>query len=374
MPRQPVVRMLGTRGVPAAHGGFETAVDNISRHLVTHGWRVVVYCQVAGVPGRRLGGPVTEDVWRGVERVLVPALGDGVASTVRFDVRATRHAARERDLCVTFGYNTALLNVWQRLHRQPLLFNMDGIEWKRERWGPAKRAAFYAQERVACRIADHLIADHPVIADHLATRTRRDRISTIAYGAPVITEAPVGPVEDVGLTPGGFSTVICRPVAENNLLEIVTAFSRRRRDHVLVVLGDLDPADPYHARVRDAAGPEVLLAGAVYDPTAIGALRFHSRLYVHGHTVGGTNPSLVEALGAGNPVLAHDNPYNRWVAGPEQRYFRTADDLADHLDALLDDPDGLARMGRAARDRHAAEFTWDVVAGQYEQLLRRFVP
>ena len=371
---QPVVRMLGTRGVPAAHGGFETAADHISRYLVGRGWRVVVYCQVAGDPGAPAGGPIVEDVWQGVERVLVPAVGDGTAATARFDLRATRHAARhDDDLCLTFGYNTAGFNVLQRLRRQPLVFNMDGVEWKRERWGWSKRAAFYVNERLACLLADHLIADHPVIADHLATRTRRSRISTIAYGAPTVTEAPEQPVKELGLQPGEYSTVICRPVPENNLLEIVSAFSRRRRDHRLVVLGTLDPADPYHARVMAAAGAEVVLPGAVYEPDRINALRFHSRLYVHGHTVGGTNPSLVEALGAGNPVLAHDNPYNRWVAGPGQRYFTGTGDLAAALDELIDDRAGLGRMAQAARERHRAEFTWDVIADRYEQLLRPFL-
>ena len=374
MTSPPVVRMLGTRGVPAAHGGFETAADHISRYLVSHGWRVFVYCQTAGDPAQRAGGPITEDVWEGVDRVLVPAVGDGVASTARFDLRAARHAGRHRDLCLTFGYNTAGFNAWQRLRRQPLVFNMDGIEWKRERWGAGKRTAFYVNERLACLLGHHLIADHPVIADHLATRTSRSRITTIAYGAPTVTEAPEESVRSLDLVPGAYSTVICRPVAENNLLEIVTAFSRRRREHTLAVLGHFDRSDPYHARVLDAAGPEVRFPGVVYEPAAINALRFHSRVYVHGHTVGGTNPSLVEALGAGNPVIAHDNPYNRWVAGADQRYFRSTADLADVFDEVLDDPETLARMSASARSRHQAEFTWDVIAAQYEALLRRFLP
>ena len=99
------------------------------------------------------------------------------------------------------------------------------------------------------------------------------------------------------------------------------------------------------------------------------ALRFHSLAYLHGHTVGGTNPSLVEAMGAGNPVIAHDNPYNRWVAGDAARYFRTATEVDAVISELTGDARIVARMSAAGRARHAAEFTWEHVAGQYEQLL-----
>jgi glycosyltransferase involved in cell wall biosynthesis len=251
---------------------------------------------------------------------------------------------------------------------------MDGIEWKRERWGMPKRAAFYLNERIACMVGDHLIADHPVIADHLATRTRATRITTIAYGAPAVVTAPEEPVRALGLHPGGYSTVICRPEAENSLLEIVTAFSQRTREHKLVVLGEFDETDAYHRRVMDAASPEVVFPGVVYDPASLSSLRLHSRLYVHGHTVGGTNPSLVEALGAGNPVVAHDNPYNRWVAGPEQRYFTSTADLADIFDDLLADARALQQMASCARARHAEAFTWPIIAARYEDLLTRYLP
>ncbi len=122
--------------------------------------------------------------------------------------------------------------------------------------------------------------------------------------------------------------MICRPIPENSVLEIVAAWSTRRRGIPLVVLGTFDAADPYHACVLDAAGDEVRFLGAIYDPETVSALRFHGRVYLHGHTVGGTNPSLVEAMAAGNAVIAQDNGYNRFVAGEGNRYFTDAGDLA----------------------------------------------
>ena len=111
-------------------------------------------------------------------------------------------------------------------------------------------------------------------------------------------------------------TLIARSIPENSILELVTGFSARRRNHKLVVLGMYEPdVDPYHRQVLDAASDEVVFLGPLYDKASVQALRYHSSAYLHGHTVGGTNPSLIEAMAAGNPVIAHDNPYNRWVAG-----------------------------------------------------------
>jgi glycosyltransferase involved in cell wall biosynthesis len=117
----------------------------------------------------------------------------------------------------------------------------------------------------------------------------------------------------------------------------------------------------------------VRFVGAIYDPAEVAALRFHGAGYLHGHTVGGTNPSLVEAMAAGNPVIAHNNEYNRWVADAGARYFTTAHDADDRITELLADDALRAEMGRASRDRHAREFTWEHVAGQYRTLLERYL-
>lgn len=360
--------MLGTHGVPAAYGGFETAVEQVARYLVKRDWRVIVYTQVYG------RGPITTDQWEGIERVNVPTTLPSWRGTSWFDWLATRHAARFDDLCIVFGYNTAVFNLRQFFSKTPLVFNMDGIEWSRARWGLPQKAILYVNERIADVIGDHLIADHPQIEKYLHTRAPAERITRIAYGAPSITEAPTTPVTELGLTPGRFLTLICRPVPENSILELVQGFSDKKRGYQLVIVGDYDATnDAYHRQVRSAASDEVVFAGSIYEPDRVASLRFHSAMYLHGHTVGGTNPSLVEALGAGNAILAHDNPYNRWTAG-DQAYFTSADDVSAQLDELLEDSDKRDHLARNARQRHAAEFTWDHVAGQYEDLLLTYLP
>ncbi|MBI5161941.1 MAG: DUF1972 domain-containing protein [Micrococcales bacterium] len=360
----PTVRILGTHGVPAAYGGFETAAERVARHLVARGWRVIVYCQALGT------GSPTADEWEGIERITIPVSRDGWLGTTTFDWRSIRHAIREPDLCLTFGYNTAVFNVLQRLCGIPNVINMDGIEWSRARWGLIRQWILFVNERIGARVGTALIADHPDIATYLRRRAPASKISTITYGADTVEAAPTAPLVPHGLTPGRYLTLICRPIPENSILELVRGFSSEPRGVRLVVLGDYRPTeDRYHRAVLDAASDEVDFIGSVYDPDVLRSLRFHSLAYLHGHTVGGTNPSLVEALGAGNAVIAHDNSYNRWVAGEAAIYFRDEGGARDAISAALGDSGLRRRLAAAARRRHLEEFTWEHVAGQYEELL-----
>ena len=364
----PLLRILGTRGVPAAHGGFETFAERLALHLAAQGWRVVVYCQEEG------RAPLREDVWQGVERVHIAVPGSGSRSTIDFDWRATCHAAARGGLCLTLGYNTALFCAWLRLRGVPNLINMDGIEWSRAKWGPAAKGWFWLNDWAGCLLGNHLVADHPAIARHLQTRVRGSKITTIAYGADAIGAVDDGPVRALGLQPGRYLTLIARAEPENSILEVVQAFSRRPRGLQLAVLGHYKPNMPYQARVQAVAGPEVVFLGAIYDKPVVQALRAHCAAYVHGHQVGGTNPSLVEALGAGNAVIAHDNRFNRWVAGTGAAYFDGADEFAAVIDRLIAEPESLAKMRAASATRFAENFTWPTILGNYEALLRDWLP
>lgn len=361
--------ILGIRGVPAAHGGFETFAERLALYLVNQGWQVTVYCQEVG------RGAVTESEWRGVRRIHVPVRGDGALGTIVFDWKGARHACRQPALCLTLGYNTALFNLWQRFSGQINLFNMDGLEWQRDKWSTPARAWLWLNERAGCLLGHHLIADHPRIKDHLATRVDDQKITMIPYGADELVEVDMASLAELGLEPNGFSVVIARPEPENSILEMVGAFSARKRQHKLVVLGRFEPdLNPFHRRVMAAASSEVLFPGAIYEASVVQALRFHSRFYLHGHRVGGTNPSLVEAMGAGNPVIAHDNPFNRWVIGEGAAYFTDEASCGALFDNLLEDEQARLRMKTASRQRFQNHFTWPKVLAEYEALLTHWLP
>ncbi len=363
------LRILGTRGVPAAHGGFETFAENLAHYLVARGWRVTVYCQVDGE------GTVTEDQWQGIDRVHIPIAIDGPKGTMAFDWQSIRHAARSKDLCLTLGYNTAVFCAWLKLRGVPNLINMDGIEWKRQKWGTAAKTWFYLNEIAGCWLGEHLIADHPGIKQHLERVVAGKKITMIPYGADAVRDTDVTPLAKYDLQADRYGIVIARPEPENSILEVVQAYSNKPRAMPLVVLGNYTPEkNAYHKAVLDAASKDVIFVGAIYDKATVNSLREHSRFYVHGHQVGGTNPSLVEALGAGSPVLAHDNPFNRWVAADSAVYFNGREACAEMLDKLIGDDALISQLRTNARADHQRRFTWQQILAEYENLLLNWLP
>jgi glycosyltransferase involved in cell wall biosynthesis len=358
-------RILGIRGVPAAHGGFETFAEELCRHLVANDWRPVVYCQEEG------SGAPWRDEWNGVERIHIPVAQAGPLGTIIFDWKCMRDAAQAGDPCLVLGYNTAMFVGLLRLRGVPNVINMDGIEWARAKWGPIAKLWFWLNDWAGCWLGGHLIADHPEIKRHLSTRTSDKRITMIPYGAHPILNADSTPLDTYGLRSRCFLTVIARAEPENSLLEIVEGFSRIHRGVKLVVLGNYDATHPYQRRVLEAASDEVIFLGAIYDSSIVQALRWHSLAYVHGHQVGGTNPSLVEALGAGNAIFAHDNRFNRWVAGDGAKYFSDGSSFSALLDDILEDEVAMDLLRTRSRARFESNFKWPDVLNDYQSLLAR---
>lgn len=356
------LNIMGTRGVPARHSGYETFAAALAPYLVERGWGVTVYCQAD------TGEDGLVDHWRGVERVHFVPRSAGTLGTMEFDARTVRHVLSRPGIDLVLGYNTACFNIVQRLWGRKVAMNMDGIEWIRAKWSLPAKAWFWINEIIGGNIVNLPIADHPEMARHLRPRTFRD-ITMIPYGADAVTDQPVAPLAPYGLEPGRYLLKICRSVPENSILEIIRAFSREPRGVTLVIVGPYHDDNAYHRACREAASDEVLFPGAIFEEGITQAMRYHARAYLHGHTVGGTNPSLCEALGAGCAVVAHDNRFNRWVAGRGQFYFAGEDACDAAIRAVLGDDAAHAEAKAAARRRHAEAFTWERVLGEYERAL-----
>ena len=356
--------ILGMRGIPANHGGFETFAERYALFLAERGWKVSVYCQEEV---ETITQAVRTDTWRGIERIFVQTRFEGGYGALDFDLKCVFDALKRPGVCLVLGYNGAAFLPVLRLAGRKILTNMDGIEWKRPKWSLPIRAWFYVNEWIAAWTSQRLVADHPAIADHLATRRSRKAAVVIPYGGDPVNRASTAPIEKLGLEPQRYMISIARIEPDNNIATLVRAFSAKRRGIKLVVLGQLDDKIPYHAQVRAAASDEVIFPGGIYDPGVVRALRRHARAYLHGHTVGGTNPSLVEALWAGNAVIAHDNAYNRWTAGAAALTFADETGCEAAISRLIADEVLVARLGAAARLRAAEAFNWRDVLLAYER-------
>lgn len=359
------VMIVGTRGVPAKHGGFETFAEDLSLFLASRGHHVTVYCQTNRTAGR------AEDVWSQVHRVVIPS-GNHPLGTIAYDWATTMHSSRRKGVVLTLGYNTAVFSLMYRVRSLPNLMNMDGIEWKRAKWSIPQRAWLWFNEWAGARFANHLVADHPEIAQHLRRHTPAEKITVIPYGADAVTTAPTEFLAGYGLKSKRYYLLIARPEPENSILEIVRAFSADPVGDPLIVLGSYSgKGNGYRQQVLDSAGPRVHFVGAIYDREVVRALRFHAKAYIHGHRVGGTNPSLVESLAAGNAIIAQDNRFTRWVAGEGAKFFKDTQDLKEILSFLEQNPAELSKMEEASRQRHRDEFEREKVLLAYEELLLR---
>lgn len=340
------------------HGGFETFAERLALYMHAQGWDVTVYC--VSETKRK------SDQWNGIHRVFIQPAFKGPLGTLIFDAKAMLHCLlQKKSLMLTLGYNSGLLNFIPCLFRRRQIINMDGVEWKRGKWSKFYKAAFYFNYWCAGLAANRLIADNPGIEKILKWHFKPAKTIMIPYGADKIESADVSFLEKFKLKPKKYAIVIARPEPENQILEIVRTWSLKKRGLKLVVLGKFDPLNVYHRAIIMTASSEVLFPGAIYDMETVKALRFYAHLYIHGHSVGGTNPSLVEALGAGNTIIAHDNVYNRWVAGSAAFYFRNKRELEILLDEM---PSNERNM---AYDRVAEAFTWDKVLEKYLELIQR---
>lgn len=355
--------MMGTRGVPARYGGFETAVEEVGQRLVARGHSVRVYCraEIGELPPTFLG----------MDLVRLPALRRRSLETLSHTGASTMHLlGSPTDVAFVFNSANAPFLPVLRAARIPVATHVDGLEWKRAKWGPVGQRYYRLAEAAAVRLSDALIADAEGISDYYRT-TFDAQTELISYGAPVRDDVAAFALAEHGLTPRSYHLVVARFEPENHVDLIVEGFLRSTATSRLVVVGSAPYADAYTARIHAlAAGdPRVLFLGGVWDQELLDQLYGNCLTYLHGHSVGGTNPSLLRAIGASAPSIAFDVPFNREVLLEHGRYFTTSRDVSDAVEAAEDDPIGTLALGQHLRER-AKFYDWDNVADQYEALAR----
>lgn len=361
------IALLGTRGIPAGYGGFETFAEQLAVRLAQRGHQITVYAEAeqAGLP----------DTWhQGVRIRHIQRPHWRAASVIGYDCRCLWDARHGYDLLYMLGYGAAWA-CWlnRKIWGQRVWLNIDGLEWARSKWGPLARVYLRAMEWISSWAPTRVLADAQAIAD------RYDRLyprgvpcSFIAYGAS-LAQSPAQGLDALsrwGLRAREYVLVVARPEPENHLLEIVLGHTLWGGSWPLVIVGDVQPVTPYQKRLLALASERVRFIGGVYDPELLTELRIGAGCHVHGHSVGGTNPSLLEALACGNVVIAHDNPFNREVARDAADYFQTSDQLAASL-VLVHALTLSARQAVSSRARKIVSqyYTWELITDKYEALM-----
>jgi len=322
------IAILGCRGVPARYGGFETFADHLARGLVNAGMDVTVYAE----------GDGPDTLYEGVCVRYVKPWPLGAASVIAYDIQCLWLARQSFDVVYMLGYGAAWGCFIPRLWGTRVWVNMDGLEWARSKWHPLVKRYLKSMEWVMSRTANRVLADAVAIKTYYEARYPRGAPCVfIPYGAHGVVPDSVGTrLARHGLVAGQYFLVVARMEPENHILEIIQAHRHWGGPYPLVVVGDHTGDGPFCQRVRACQSPVLRLLGAIYDPMELGALRAGAAAYIHGHSVGGTNPSLLEAMWFGSVVVAHENPFNREVLADSGFYFDSEVTLTNALQQVAD--------------------------------------
>lgn len=355
------IAIIGTQGVPAKYGGFETMVENIIGENCSPGIQYTVFCSSKDLPTNMVS-------YKGANLKYIPLPANGIQSTI-YDTVSLMKAIRGYDVIVVLGVSGGLFFPFFRLLcRKKLIVNIDGLEHKRAKWGRFAKKFLRLSEEFALRFSDVVIADNQGIVDYIHKRYKKKTV-LIAYGGDhVKQEMATGEEEnilrDLQLTRKDYSLAICRIEPENNCHITLEAFVRTEQN--LVFVGNWQRSD-YGRDLKARYGKlkNITILESVYDLKILHALRNNCRFYIHSHSAGGTNPSLVEVMFFGCPVLAYDVVYNRETTENRANYFR---DITDLVLLLVKDNTAYEENAQTMLEIAHRRYTWKAIAQQYEEL------
>lgn len=359
------VAIIGTRGYPSYYGGFETAVRKLAPFLADHAWDVTVYGRFADAKEDPRRDPRVKVVLtKGVEKRSLSTLSYGLTSCL--------HAVLKKpDVALVMNVANGFWLPLLRMRGIPTLVNVDGIEWERAKWGRLAKLVFKLGAHMTARFGDLLVADSKEIARRWQTEFDRTCVF-IPYGGDSGSRV----LSHDNLPVRGYVLAVARFVPENTIPEFIEAAKRLSRDHKVVIVGSSGYGGQIEEDVRRLASDSsnVLWLGHVADDERLHSLWRNCGAYFHGHSVGGTNPALVQAMANGAPIVARDTVYNREVLG-DDAIFCSPDPL--HIEGtvrkVMESPTEQNRLSELALHRVQAGYTWAAVCGAYDAELARLV-
>lgn len=354
--------MLGTVGVPANYGGFETLVENLVVFLQVQGIQdqLTVYCSTKAYSEESSN-------YLSAQLRYIPLNANG-AQSIPYDIWGLLSAMWHRsDVMLQLGVSGAIaLPLVRLLSKARIITNIDGIEWRRDKWSPFGKWFLRFSEKLAVMFSHEVIADNQAIAEYVKDTYGVDA-HVIAYGGDHAVAVDAALVDELGL-PERYAFSVCRIEPENNVHMIVEAFAAQN-DLPLVMVGNWDNSEYGRSiRAQFADMAHVHLLSPIYELGKLKTLRTNAAFYVHGHSAGGTNPSLVEAMHFGKPVLAFDCNFNRYTTENKAEYFSDTDTLKCGIKNLSDQDQ--ERIGADMRNLAQANYTWEHIAASYFQLMK----
>lgn len=320
------IGILGTRGIPNHYGGFEQWAEYLSQGLVERGNEVYVY--------NSHNHPYQEKKWNGVNIIHCydPEYKIGTAGQFIYDLNCILDSRKRKlDVILQLGYTSSSIWGWLLPRRKSLVYtNMDGFEWKREKFSGKMQKFLKQAEKLAVYFSDFLIADSPLIKDYYDEHYNKP-VEYIPYGAVLFSGENANDLIEFDVEPYKYNLLVARLEPENNIETIIQGVLQSKSSQPLLIVGNYEIPHGQYLYGKYYAEEKIRFMGGVYDLKKLDNLRHFSNVYFHGHSVGGTNPSLIEAMASSAMICAHDNPYNKSVLKENALYFKSTENITDLL-------------------------------------------
>ncbi len=364
------IAIMGCRGIPQCWTGFETFAEELSTRLVDLGHRVTVYCREE-YSGRQPG-----EEYKGVQLVYTPYLKNRELERISHETVSLADSLR-RDVDIYYVLGTPSAPLWAMarplVRRRAVVINTDGIEWRRPKWkrGGGQRYMRFAEWCTAKAAGADLVSDSQAIQRYYCERYGRDS-AYITNGAYLLSDLPDGALDQWDCTPGGYYLIACRIEPDNNIHHLIRGFVASGSDRELVIAGGMNYETPYWRYVQELArGHRVRFLGPVYGPMLVEKLHLGCYAYLHGHEMGGTNPSLLKAMGCGNCAIVLGTDFNTEVIGEDGLVWRKEPgSLSERIRWADAHPDEVRTIGERARARIRERYTWDLIAEEHDRFFR----
>lgn len=362
------IALLGTRGVPAGYSGFETCVEQLGARLVRRGHQVTVYCRIPFIS-------YPHSIYRGMRLVKLPAIQNKYLDTLAHSFASSLHAlAQHYDVCIYFIAGNSPVTWIPRLVGAKTVLNVDGLDWKRDKWPQLAKAYIQVAECLATKLPNVAITDSRVVQRYYRRRFGYDA-PYIAYGSDIERLPPGEYLDKFGLEPRKYVLFVGRLVPENCAHHLVEAFQGLDTDMKCVIVGDAPYAEEYIARLKATPDPRVVFTGYCFGD-GYRELGSNAFCFVETSGVGGTHPALLEAMAMGNCVIAHDTEENQETIGEAGLVYQGkigVTSLRCVLDRLIAQPELVALYRQLAEHRAQAVYSWEAVTDAYEQLCNNLV-
>ncbi|GGG39029.1 rhamnosyltransferase [Croceivirga lutea] len=354
--------ILGTRGIPNFHGGFEQFAEYFSVHMAKCGHQVYVY--------NSHSHPYQEKVFEGVHIIHQkdPEESIGTFGQFLYDFNCIKDARSQGfDVILQLGYTSS--SIWGKfLPKQSVIVtNMDGLEWKRSKYSKPVQKFLKVAEKLAVNSSDFLVSDSIGIQDYIKEKYGWDS-KYIAYGANLFNNPDKNVLREYDLREYEYNMLIARLEPENNIEVILDGVASSENGKPFIVIGKHETKFGEFLKQKFKKVDRIKFLGGIYNQNHLDNLRYYSNLYFHGHSVGGTNPSLLEAMASNAFIIANDNVFNKSILGEDALYFKDANDVSNVLE--LSKKEYLV-FTNANRDKVASLYSWNHINKEYEHYLSK---